>query len=52
MRTYSELQAILAQAVDIIGQRALRTSHHSGAQTGFTILTQNSLIKELEDKTL
>ena len=45
VRTYPELQAILARAVDIIGQRPLGISHHSGAEPGHIILTPNSLIK-------
>ena len=45
VRTYPELQTLLAKAVDIIGQRPLGIAHHSGAEPGFTVLTPNSLIK-------
>ena len=45
VRTYPELQAVLARAADLIGQRPLGIAHHSGAEPGYTVLTPNSLIK-------
>lgn len=45
VRTYPELQTILARAADIICQRPLGIAHHSGAEPGYTVLTPNSLIK-------
>ena len=45
VRTYPELQTILARAADIVCQRPLGITQHSGGEPGFTVLTPNSLIK-------